>query len=266
MFLGLAQGLLFCWKYMYTESVVIMKSKSSTADPQKAAKVLVLGIGNLLWADEGFGVRAVEHLRGHYAFADNVRLLDGGTQGIYLVQEIREAEILVVFDAVDYGLPGGTLKRVEGEEVPKFLGCKKVSLHQTGFQEVLALAEMLGDYPRHLLLIGVQPVELDDYGGSLRPAVKAQIQPAIAMALEYLARFGIQGRRRAEPLQADVSGSGSIADMERYELERPSAQEACRQGDVRVLRTTLFDGSRLLAALEGGGLSVAVDQHLDKYR
>ncbi|BCU06117.1 hydrogenase maturation protease [Allochromatium tepidum] len=90
-----------------------------------------------------------------------------------------------------YRLPPGTLKRVEGDEVPKFMGAKKMSLHQTGFQEVLALADLLGDYPRHLLLIGVQPVELDDFGGSLRPEVKAQIEPAIGLARAYLESFGI---------------------------------------------------------------------------
>jgi hydrogenase maturation protease len=66
--------------------------------------VLILGIGNLLWADEGFGVRA-EYLHRHWSFGENVRLADGGTQGIYLVQDIRDAQMLVVFDAVDYGLP-----------------------------------------------------------------------------------------------------------------------------------------------------------------
>ncbi|MDP2781048.1 HyaD/HybD family hydrogenase maturation endopeptidase, partial [Devosia sp.] len=113
----------------------------------RETNVLILGIGNLLWADEGFGVRAVEELHRTYFFPDNVRVVDGGTQGIYLVQHIRDADVLVVFDAVDYGLPPGTLKRVEGDEVPKFLGIKKISLHQTGFQEVLAMAEMMGDYP-----------------------------------------------------------------------------------------------------------------------
>ena len=153
--------------------------------------ILLLGIGNVLWADEGFGVRVIEEIARRYRFGLNVRLLDGGTQGIYLVDDIRWAEVLVVFDAVDYGLPPGTLKRVEGDEVPKFMGAKKMSLHQTGFQEVLALADLLGDYPSHLLLIGVQPVELDDFGGSLRPEVKAQIELAIRLAREYLEAFGV---------------------------------------------------------------------------
>ncbi|TWB23766.1 hydrogenase maturation protease [Nitrospirillum amazonense] len=198
-------------------------------------RVLVLGIGNLLWADEGFGVRAVEHMHRHYALPANVRLIDGGTQGIYLVQEIREADILVVFDAVDYALPPGTLKRVEGAEVPKFLGAKKISLHQTGFQEVLAMAEMMGDSPAHQLLIGVQPVELEDFGGSLRPEVKAQVEPAIALALEYLAGFGIAANPRPVPLPAE-QGIGSLEMMlERYETERPDEAAAFRGGDARVL-------------------------------
>ena len=229
-----------------------------------APRVLVLGIGNLLWADEGFGVRALEYLRDNYRFGDKVTLMDGGTQGIYLVQNIRDADILVVFDAVDYGLPGGALKRVEGDEVPKFLGCKKVSLHQTGFQEVLAMAEMLGDYPQHLLLVGVQPVELEDYGGSLRPAVKAQIQPAIDVALGYLSGLGVDAHRREQPLSVDTSAAGTIADMQTYEAGRPNKQAARRDGDARVLLSDDFKLTYRPVPIDG--VSVPVDQHLDKYR
>ena len=201
------------------------------SDPQ----ILILGIGNVLWADEGFGVRAVEALADRYRFPPNVRLLDGGTQGIYLVDQVRWAEVLVVFDAVDYGLPPGTLKRVVGAEVPRFLGAKKMSLHQTGFQEVLALADLLGEYPQHLLLIGVQPVELDDFGGSLRAPVKACIAPAIELALEFLAGFGIHG----EPVVGDRERLLDLPDpalsLDAYESGRPSAADAERRGDPRVL-------------------------------
>lgn len=203
--------------------------------PQES-NVLILGIGNLLWADEGFGVRAVEELHRRYSFPENVVLMDGGTQGIYLVQHVRDADILIVFDAVDYGLPPGTMKRVEGDEVPKFLGAKKISLHQTGFQEVLAMAEMMGEPPEELLLIGVQPVELDDFGGSLRPDVEAQISPAIDIALEYLARFGIHASEREAPLPQSGTIACPVLTRERYENERPSAEQACRSGDERLLR------------------------------
>ncbi|WP_319531234.1 HyaD/HybD family hydrogenase maturation endopeptidase [uncultured Cohaesibacter sp.] len=197
--------------------------------------VLILGIGNLLWADEGFGVRAVDELNRRYQFGENVRLLDGGTQGIYLVQHVRDADILVVFDAVDYGLEPGTLKRVEGDAVPQFLGAKKVSLHQTGFQEVLAMADMMGDKPEHLLLVGVQPVELEDYGGSLREETKRQIDPAIALVLDFLDTHGIAYEKRPVPLPEDVTLACDVMLQSRYENERPSAEDACRVGDSRII-------------------------------
>ncbi len=197
--------------------------------------VLVLGIGNLLWADEGFGVRVVEELHRHYEAPPNVKIMDGGTQGIYLVQHVRDADILVVFDAVDYNLEPGTLKIVEGDEVPKFLGVKKISLHQTGFQEVLAMAEMMGDYPEHLILIGVQPEQLDDFGGSLREVVKAQIQPALDKALVYLEGHGVKFKKRQTPLHEDETIACQVMNIQHYELGRPSGEEACRIGDERII-------------------------------
>ncbi len=211
-----------------------MTSAARMVESAAAPRVLILGIGNLLWADEGFGVRAVETLQGGWRFPENVRLLDGGTQGLNLIDAVRDADVLVVFDAVDYGLAPGTLKRVEGEEVPSFLGAKKMSLHQTGFQEVLALAKLLGECPEHLLLIGVQPVELEDFGGSLRAAVKAQIEPAIALALEYLADFGVEAEALGAALAEPGLAHPSLA-IAHYEAGRPGPEEACRCGDARVL-------------------------------
>ena len=198
-------------------------------------QVLILGIGNLLWADEGFGVRAVEELHRTYEFSENVKLLDGGTQGLYLLDHVANADVLVIFDAVDYGLAPGTMMLREDGDVPSFLGAKKMSLHQTGFQEVIASAELLGKAPAHLFLIGVQPVELEDYGGSLRPEVKAQIPAAIEAAVGYLGRLGIEAQRRAVPLPESVTLACEHMLMSRYEADRPSEEEACRSGDARVL-------------------------------
>ena len=205
-------------------------------------RILILGIGNLLWADEGFGVRAVEHMHRHYHIPPEVRVLDGGTQGVYLVQHVRECDYLIVFDAVDYGLEPGTMKLVRDDEVPKFLGAKKISLHQTGFQEVLAMAEMLGNYPKGLLLIGVQPVELDDYGGSLRPQVKDKIEPAIQHAIDFLKDLGVEVKRRDVPLDDDGEVGCEVVTMENYEKLRPDEQAACRIGDDRLLVSDAWKG------------------------
>ncbi len=161
--------------------------------------VLVLGIGNLLWADEGFGIRVVEEMHRRYRFPDRVRLMDGGTQGLYLVQYVRAAARMLVFDAIDYGDPAGTLKLVRDDAVPRFMGVKKMSLHQTGFQEVISAAELLGWEPAAMALVGVQAEELDDWGGPLRDGTRARIDPAIDMGLAVLAEWGIVPTARTEP-------------------------------------------------------------------
>jgi hydrogenase maturation protease len=186
------------------------------ATDTKKPKILVLGIGNILWADEGFGVRAVETFHARYRLPENVSLLDGGTQGLYLVQFVQEADYLLVLDAIDYGLTPGSLKIVQGDEVPKFTGNKKMSLHQTGFQEVLSAADLLGDYPEKLALIGCQPLDLEDWGGPLTEPVRAQLDRAVEVAAAILEQWGSPCQPRApgekvEPLL------GNDIDLVNYE-------------------------------------------------
>lgn len=171
---------------------------------------LILGIGNLLWADEGFGVRAVETLHERFRFPDSVCVMDGGTQGIFLLPWVRSARRLLIFDAIDFGLSPGTLKLIVGDDVPSYMGVKKVSMHQAGFQEVLSSAQLSGDYPDDIALIGVQPELLNDYGGSLTATVKRQIDPAIELALQVLDEWYVDITRRDDKL-ADVDRIGPDA-------------------------------------------------------
>ncbi|CAG1010118.1 MAG: HyaD/HybD family hydrogenase maturation endopeptidase [Rhizobiaceae bacterium] len=193
-------------------------------------RVLILGIGNVLWADEGFGVRCVEAMAETHALPPSVRLLDGGTQGLYLLPFLEECDALLVFDAIDYGLPAGEMKVVRDDEVPAFMGAKKMSLHQTGFQDVIATATLMGYRPAQMVLIGCQPVELDDYGGGLRPEVAARIPQALAIARGVLSEWGVtvSGGRSDASLLADPAVRRGA-----YEAGRPSEEEACRTGDAR---------------------------------
>ncbi len=231
---------------------------------QSRPSVLVLGIGNILWADEGFGVRAADHLHRHWAFDDSVTVMDGGTQGIYLLEHIERADILVILDAIDYGLDPGTMKLIEDEAVPSYLGAKKVSLHQTGFQEVLAMADMLGRMPERILLVGVQPRQIEDFGGSLHPMIRDCVEPAASAAVVWLRKLGVQAVRRAQPLGPEDSIAGSEIDQQRYERERPTAADACRIGDERVLDSERYRVAYRPVSVDPGSVSVDVD-HRGKY-
>jgi hydrogenase maturation protease len=209
--------------------------RDSDTPAAKPEHILVLGIGNVLWADEGFGVRCVEALQARWQFAPHVTLMDGGTQGLYLIPHVNAATRLLILDAIDYGLVPGTLKVVENDEVPKFLGAKKMSLHQTGFQEVLALSQLTGDYPDEVLLIGCQPAELEDYGGSLRPIVKQAMETALDLAVQRLASWGAEPVARTAPVSPDEAVTSPELALAVYESQRPSADAACRVGDQRFM-------------------------------
>ncbi|MDX1500264.1 MAG: HyaD/HybD family hydrogenase maturation endopeptidase [Woeseiaceae bacterium] len=194
----------------------------SAPHAQEAAwHTLVLGIGNLLYADEGFGVRCVEALNTRFELPTAVRVMDGGTQGIFLLPWVRCATRLLLFDAIDFGLAPASLRLITGDDVPRFMGAKKVSMHQAGFQEVLASASLAGELPAELALVGVQPAVLNDYGGSLTPGVRAQIEPALGLALAALAHWGVAVTERPRPPAVeDLTGPGAL-DIGAYEAGRP---------------------------------------------
>jgi hydrogenase maturation protease len=194
---------------------------------------LVMGIGNVLWADEGFGVRAVAALNEGWRFPESVTLMDGGTQGLYLLPYVQDARRILVFDAIDYGLEPGTLQIVKDGDIPSYMGVGKMSLHQSSFQEVLSLAQLSGRTPERAVLVGVQPKLLKDFGGSLTDVVRARLPEALAAGLQVLAEWGVAGTPRG-PEDAAPLFDTSLA-IGNYEDGRPSADSACRVGDERLL-------------------------------
>ncbi|MBS1190900.1 MAG: hypothetical protein H6R10_2692 [Rhodocyclaceae bacterium] len=147
---------------------------------------VLLGIGNVLWADEGFGPHVVARLQERGDLPPAVELVDGGTQGLYLLPLVQDAARMIVFDAVDFGRPPGEMVVLRDGAIPAFFGQRPLSLHQTGFTDVLAAAELTGRCPRAITLIGVQYANIETWGGGLSAAVAAAIDPAIEMSRREL--------------------------------------------------------------------------------
>ena len=202
-------------------------------DQAPGRRIVVLGVGNLLWADEGFGVRCVEALGAGWELPPDVEVMDGGTLGLALVPELLDATHVLLFDAVAHRGEPGTLVVARDDEVPGLVGGTKMSLHQVGVNDILASLELLGHKPRHLTVVGIKPVQLADYGGSLSEPVRAQLPAALALGLEELRRWGVEVRERTGGPPGDVV-IGAVA-QDRYESGRPPPDVACRVGDERFL-------------------------------
>jgi hydrogenase maturation protease len=134
---------------------------------------VVLGLGNLLLGDEGFGIHAVQYLQAKGVSQYPVEWVDGGVLGLNLLPLVEECSHLLVLDVVDAGQTGGALVEMAQDEIPLYNGMK-MSEHQIGFQEVLAVAKFRGHYPTHLHLVGVQSVDLS-IGTNLSPPVIAAL-------------------------------------------------------------------------------------------
>jgi hydrogenase maturation protease len=145
-------------------------------------KTLVLGLGNILMADEGVGVHVVHAIEKH-ALPPGVECLDGGTGGFVLLEPMQAADRIVMIDAAADGNPIGTVTRT----VPRFSRDYPPTLtaHDVGIKDLLDLFYML-DGGREVTLYAItidprQPISLD-----LSPVVKEAADVAIQSLLQEL--------------------------------------------------------------------------------
>jgi hydrogenase maturation protease len=157
----------------------------------------VIGLGNPLMGDDGVGLVALERLRAR-GVPSRVQLVDGGTWGMSLLPLLESTDRLLILDAIDRGLPPGTVVELTGDEVPRHLELK-LSPHQVDLRDVLALATLRETRPAELVAIGIQP-ERVAMSTELSDAVQAALDPMVARAGERLAAWELEpaGRREVE--------------------------------------------------------------------
>ena len=159
-----------------------------------ALSILVLGLGNILLRDEGLGVRAVERLAAAYDLLDNVEVLDGGTLGLDLLPRLTGVDALLLVDAVKAGEHPGTLVRLEGDAIQSALAVK-MSVHQVGLQELLAVSAFQGTRPPRVVLWGMEPAEID-WGLELSRPVAARLDALSEAVAQELRTWGADLARR----------------------------------------------------------------------
>jgi len=147
-------------------------------------RILILGLGNPLLGDEGIGVWVVEELKG-LELPDGVVVVEGGTTGLGLIGLMEGYERVIIVDAADMGHPPGRVVRFTPLEVQLKTAEAPLSLHQIGLEEVLALAEALEVAPAELVIIGIQPSQVE-VGAGLSPEVERAIPQIIRIILDEL--------------------------------------------------------------------------------
>ncbi len=147
---------------------------------ERADKVVVLGVGNLLLGDEGVGVHLIQKLR-EMQLGEGVELVDGGTSLLDFIPQREDVSKLIIVDAIKLGGKPGTTYRICVDS-SLLKGAKGMtSLHQLGVVETLAIAQKMGKLP-HTVIIGIEPKEIG-YGLELSPEVEREMGKMVNLIL-----------------------------------------------------------------------------------
>jgi hydrogenase maturation protease len=171
------------------EDLPLTTNGISPFDEIYSPEIMILGIGSILFSDDGFGIQVIQKIEKEYEFPDNVLVVDGGVLGINLLGVISKPRHLIVVDTMrNHGTPGD-LYRIEGEAIPERIRAKN-SLHQVDFLEALTLCQALDNVPK-TVIIGVEPEDIQTLSLVLTPTVQARVEPVVGMVLKELERLGV---------------------------------------------------------------------------
>lgn len=149
----------------------------------EAAPILVLALGNPLLSDDGVGPAILEQFaHSSDRWSSEVEFVDGGTQGLALLGHLAGRRAVIIVDALQTGSPPGTVHRLTLNDFREISPGRATSGHEGNAGELLAAAQLLGELPDRLFVVGIEPEKIAT-GLGLSQAV----QQALPAALDQLA-------------------------------------------------------------------------------
>jgi len=161
--------------------------------------IAVFGIGNVLMGDDAVGPSMIRYLDALWEFPEGVILEDLGTPSLDLAGRLVDCDAVVFVDAVACkdNPPPGTLRRFNRAEILRHPPSLRLSPHDPSLKETLLTVELLPNGPSDVVLIGIVPKSLDQFG--LSDEIESVLPAAADAVLAELARLGVVATRRAAP-------------------------------------------------------------------
>ena len=173
------------------------------ADVTETGPVRILGVGNVLMSDDGFGPYVVRVIESAFELPPGVEVLDVGTPGLDFLPYLADARAVIVIDTVTGDDPPGTVRLYRRDHLLASPPPARTNPHQPGLREALMATELTDSSPEEVLVVGVIPASTDT-GTRLGPAVRAAVEPVVAAVVDELTRLGLPPRRRSRPEAPDI--------------------------------------------------------------
>jgi hydrogenase maturation protease len=150
-----------------------------------AKNIKILGCGNALVGDDGFGIRVIEKLR-EIKLPENVEIIEAGVGGLAILSWIEGADKVIIIDAVQTGNePAGTVYRFTDKEMPPS-DMFMLSLHDLNLVDTLNIGKLVQKMPSEIIIYGVEVIRVAEFTKDMTPEVEAAIPEVIDLVIEEI--------------------------------------------------------------------------------
>ncbi|OPY28078.1 MAG: hydrogenase 2 maturation endopeptidase [Methanocella sp. PtaU1.Bin125] len=149
--------------------------------------IKVLGVGNALVGDDGFGPRVIEELQKRELPA-NVELIDAGVGGMAILSWIEDADKIVIVDSVQTGNePAGTVYRFTDKEMPPS-DMFMLSLHDLNLVDTINIGKVVQKMPDEIVIYGVEVRRVAEFTREMTPEVEAAIPEVADLVMKEISQ------------------------------------------------------------------------------
>jgi hydrogenase maturation protease len=166
-------------------------------------KIKICGVGSVLLGDDAVGPYAVRWIAANYEFGEGVEVEDLGTPGLDLIAYMTGMDVLILIDSVDNREPAGTVTVYDKAAITKHRPAVRLDPHSPAITESIFVAELAGDGPEDIYLIGVSGEQFE-VGAPLSESVQNALPLLVEKVLERVVQHGGSYRKREVAMDAEI--------------------------------------------------------------
>jgi len=158
----------------------------------KENDTIIIGIGNILFKDEGVGIYAAKYLEENYDFSPNIDIIDGGTLGFKLMTYYQSYKKVVILDTVSIKDEAGSVYNLPADALMG-LGSYRQTAHEVEVVEMLEICSMLNSMAE-VNVIGIVPKDIESVDIDLTYTIKEKFDNLVKATLKELQNSGISAK------------------------------------------------------------------------
>lgn len=151
-------------------------------------KNIVIGVGNLLFKDEGIGIYAAKYIEENYSFEPSIEIIDGGTLGFKLMSYFQEYDNVIILDTVSIEDIPGEIFRLPSD-VLLGLGNYRKTAHEVEIVEMLEICSVLDEHAA-VTIMGIIPEDIEKVEIGLTQKIESRFEEYIAHVIKEIESIG----------------------------------------------------------------------------